>query len=195
MFLRIVAVLSCWWTVHVDPGIAADIQGTVSASGRGLSNAVVSIERIEGKVFPAPITPVVMDQVNLTFVPRVLPVLVGTRVDFPNNDVTAHNVFSPARQNRFDLGTYQAGRQKSVVCREPGVIPILCHIHHEMSAFLVVVETPYFAVSDWKGFYSISNVPPGRYRLAAWQERVKPQVQTVEVPATGTALVTFTLRR
>ena len=182
-----------WWLSLPSPGLAADIKGTVTGPTKALAEAVVCINKIEGKVFPAPKAPVVMDQVNLTFVPHVLPVLVGTRVNFPNSDVTMHNVFSPSKDNRFDLGTYQVGTNKMVVCDKAGVVPILCHIHHEMSAFIVIVETPYFAVTDPRGAFTITNVPPGRYQLTAWQERMKPQVQAVEVPGTGDVTVSFIL--
>lgn len=181
------------WLFHLCLGLAADIKGTVQGPGTALAEAVVYINKIEGRVFLAPKAPVVMDQVKLTFVPHVLPVLVGTSVSFPNNDVTMHNVFSPSKDNRFDLGTYQVGTNKTVVCSKPGVAPILCHIHHEMSAFIVIVETPYFAVTDLRGSYTITNVPPGKYQLTAWQERKKPQVQPVEVPGTGDVTVSFTL--
>ena len=183
------------WLFHLSPVLAADIKGTVRSPSKALTEAVVYINKIEGKVFPAPEAPVVMNQVSLTFVPHVLPVLVGTQVSFPNNDVTLHNVFSPSRDNRFDLGTYQAGTKKIVVCDKPGVVPILCHIHHEMSAFIVIVETPYFAVTDPQGGYTITNVPPGKYQLTAWHERMKSQVQAVEVPGTGDVTAMFMLQK
>lgn len=181
--------------LNPSTGLAAEIEGTVKGFDRPLADAVVYIDKIEGKVFPAPEKPVVLDQVKLTFVPHVLPVLAGTKVTFPNNDVTMHNVFSPNKDNRFDLGTYKVGAAKTIVCNRPGVTAVLCHIHHEMSAFIVTTETPYFAVTNPRGEYGITNVPPGQYKLIAWQERMKPQVQEITVSGTNDVTMDFSLKK
>lgn len=160
---------------------SADIKGTVKTEDGALSDAVVYIEKIEGKKFNPPAKHAVLDQVDLTFVPHVLPILVGTTVDFPNSDMTRHNVFSPSNVKKFDLGTYAPGSSKSIVFDKPGVIPLLCHVHPEMSAFIVVLETPYFGVTGENGSYKIQNIPPGKYTLVVWHEFTKRKTQTIEI--------------
>ncbi|MBI3077330.1 MAG: hypothetical protein HYY85_10185, partial [Deltaproteobacteria bacterium] len=127
---------------------------------------------------------------------HVLPVLVGTTVDFPNSDKVRHNVFTPSRlADRFNLGTYPTGVVKRVTFRRPGVIPLLCNVHAEMSAYIVVLETPYFAAIGPGGTFRISDVPGGRYELKTWHEALRPLTRAVEVPADGDVAVTFELSR
>lgn len=109
------------------------------------------------------------------FEPHVLAVPLGSAVDFPNNDPLFHNVFSLFNGKRFDLGLYEAGTTRAVIFDRPGICYIFCNIHPEMSAVVVVVDTPYFAVSDAVGEIAISNVPPGRYRLQVFHERCLPE--------------------
>ncbi|MBI3666942.1 MAG: carboxypeptidase regulatory-like domain-containing protein [Acidobacteria bacterium] len=136
----------------------------------------------------------VLDQTNLVFIPHVLPVLTGTTVAFPNNDTVRHNVFSPSPAKRFNLGTYAQKVTKHVAFDKPGVVALLCHVHAEMSAYVVVIETPYFAVTDPAGEYKIADVPPGSYVLKAWHESSKPKEQKVEVKEGNSTRVDFDLR-
>lgn len=117
-----------------------------------------------------------------TFVPHVLAVVRGTRVEFPNQDPLFHNVFSLSSARTFDLGRYPEGTSKSVVFDRAGVVQVFCHIHSDMSAIVLVLENPFFAVPD-SGRYVIAGVPPGDYRLTAWHERVRPIVLPVHVVA------------
>jgi plastocyanin len=114
-------------------------------------------------------------QKNKLFEPHFLVVPVGTTVDFPNVDPFFHNVFSLFDGKRFDLGLYEAGSSRSVSFNSLGVCFIFCNIHPEMSAVVVVVDTPYYAVSSKAGDFAIPNVPPGRYTLSVWHERNKPE--------------------
>jgi len=173
---------------------ASDIGGRITISGaRNNANAVIYIERIPGKTFSPPRDPVRLDQVNLKFDPHVLPILVGTRVAFPNSDEIRHNVFSPDPP-KFNLGTYPVVQTRSQVFGTPGVFTLLCNVHAEMSAFIIVSETPYWAVSDPAGNYTIPNVPNGRYVLKVWHERFKPQSFDIEI--TGSNIIrNFQLRR
>jgi hypothetical protein len=100
---------------------------------------------------------------------------VGTEVDFPNHDPFFHNVFSVYGGKPFDLGLYANGESRPVRFDRPGVSYIFCNIHPQMSAVVVTVETPYFAVSAFDGRYSIKNVPPGNYQLQLWHERSEEQ--------------------
>ena len=110
-------------------------------------------------------------QANKSFNPHVLVIQVGTEVRFPNKDPFLHNVFSLFDGKRFDLGFYEAGSSKTVHFDRAGVSFLFCNIHPEMSAAVVVVDTPYFASSDRTGRVSIPNVPDGRYQLNVWYER------------------------
>lgn len=194
--LRIFVCLLLFLGVFHVEAQAGTISGKVRARGRRHSgDAVVYIEKIPGKTFPAPQNPVTLDQRNLTFVPHVLPVLVGTTVAFPNSDEVRHNVFSVSRTARFNLGTYPRGVVKHITFKEPGVVALLCHVHVEMSAYVVVVETPYFAVTQRDGSYTIKHVPPGKYVLKTWHERLKPQSKEVEVGAGSSAQADFILRK
>jgi plastocyanin len=161
---------------------AASVSGVLQVRGAAAANAVVYLESDAGAV-AAPVPPhVVMDQRNLTFVPRVLPVTVGTTVEFTNSDDIQHNVFSPTKSaDAFDLGHYSRGDSRTVTMREPGDVLVLCNIHMEMEAHILVVRDPYFAVTDARGGYQITDVPPGRYTLKVWERTWLPFTQAVEV--------------
>ena len=174
---------------------ASNIEGQVTVkSARDNSNAVVYIDKIPGKTFTPPPTPVPLDQVNLTFVPHVLPVLVGTKVAFPNSDDIRHNVFSPTPWSKFNLGTYPKLTTKYYVFDKPGTVTLLCNVHAEMSAYVVVTETPYFAVTDKAGNFTLKNVPPGKYVLKVWHEKAKPASMPIVVED-RTVVATFELKR
>jgi len=122
-----------------------------------------------------------LDQRHEQFVPHVLAITVGTIVDFPNNDITFHNVFSLSREKPFDLGRYPAGKTKSVRFDRPGVISVFCDIHSHMSAFILVFNHPYFAITDGDGRFTIPGIPAGTYPVAVWSEagEAEPQIVTI----------------
>jgi plastocyanin len=134
-----------------------------------------------------------LDQRHETFVPHVLPILVGTTVDFPNSDATFHNVFSLSKTQKFDLGRYAQGRTKSVRFDRAGVVRVFCDIHSHMSSFIIVFSHPYFTVTEPDGRYRIEGVPPGTYSAAAWYEGETRETRTVTVPAGGSAELDFTV--
>lgn len=177
---------------------SGDIVGKVKARGvRNSADAVVYIEKIEGRSFPAPKEHALMNQEGLKFHPHVLPVLAGTTVDFLNSDDVLHNVFSPdACADKMNLGTWPKGQKRSFVFKNPGCQAVLlCNVHPEMEAFVVVTETPYFAVSSADGSYAIKDVPPGKYTLQIWHEKDKGAPVQVDVPDKGEATVDFDIRR
>jgi plastocyanin len=176
---------------------AAAQNGTVTGEVRSrlvrTAPAVVYIEKIPGQAFEPPAEPAIMDQKDLIFLPHVLPVLVGTRVDFLNSDTVRHSVFSTKKSaQQFNLGIYDAGVVKSEVMSTPGAVSLLCNVHAEMSAYIVVVETPYFTTTDETGAFTLDGVPPGSYQLSVWHERLRKATLDVVVEAGGTAPVTFT---
>ena len=174
---------------------AANIEGhVVVKSARDNSNAVVYIDKIPGKTFTPPSAPVPLDQINLTFVPHVLPVLLGTKVAFPNSDDIRHNVFSPTSWSKFNLGTYPKSTTKYYVFDKPGTVTLLCNVHAEMSAYVVVTETPYFAVTDKAGNFVLKNVPDVKYVLKVCHEKAKAASLPI-VDEDRTVAVTFELKR
>jgi plastocyanin len=122
-----------------------------------------------------------MDQRGQQFVPRVLAIIVGTTVDFPNSDTTFHNAFSLAPVRTFDLGRYRPGRTKSVKFDRAGIVPVSCDIHSHMSAYILVFNHPFFAVTDEDGRFAISGVPPSTYTVSVWSELGRPASRRVTV--------------
>jgi len=122
----------------------------------------------------APKYPLILQR-NKTFEPHVLAIPVGTTVAFPNKDPFFHNVFSLFNGKRFDLGLYEGGASNSARFEHTGVSFLFCNIHPAMSAVIVVLNTPYFTISDRAGRVSLADVPDGRYRLHAWYERSTPE--------------------
>jgi plastocyanin len=172
--------------------------GTIGGQVSGVSGqSVVYVDAISGKTFPAPTEHPVIDQKGLVYQPHVMAVLVGTTVDFLNSDSVAHNVFWTSiggnKKLGHNLGTWPKGEKKSFKFDAPGAVPILCNVHPEMSAYLVVVPTPYFATSDQAGNYKIENVPDGSYTVIAWHEGAKNQSKPVSV--SGDTKADFTLSK
>ncbi len=177
---------------------AGSITGKVTAHGvKNSADAVVYIEKIESKSFPAPKEHALMDQKGLRFHPHILPILAGTTVDFLNSDDVLHNVFSPdACADKVNLGTWPKGQKHSFTFKNPGCQAVmLCNVHPEMEAWVLTLETPYFAVSSVDGSYEIKNVPPGKYTLKIWHEKLKGEPVNVEVPEKGEAKVNFEIKK
>ena len=156
------------------------------------SGAVVWLESLDGKARAKPGN-FTMTQKDKRFDPHVLVVPLGSTVAFPNLDPFFHNVFSLFDGRRFDLGLYEAGASRTVTFPRPGTCYIFCNIHPEMSAVVLVVDSPYYAVTGPKGTFSIDGVPAGRYRPTVWHQRGKPASVTeipleIQVPATGLKL-------
>src|SRR5881396_2826250 len=109
-------------------------------------------------------------QKDLTFVPSLLPVQVGTRVEFPNLDDTYHSIFSYSPAKRFDLGRYRPEERPipSEIFDTPGLVTLRCDIHEHMRGLILVLDTPYFVVTDANGRFRLSGLPSGHYTLKAW---------------------------
>jgi plastocyanin len=143
--------------------------------------------------YPPPKPVQVIIQKDGTFRPHVLPVMVGTTVEWPNQDEIYHNVFSMSDPKPFDLGIYKSNQIKKVTFDKPGRIDVFCSIHTKMNCIILVLENPFFAVTDKNGNFKISNVPAGTYNLKSWHERLPSQVKSVVVPDIGEVNVGFVM--
>jgi plastocyanin len=164
---------------------AADVAGRAVTPRGAARNAVVWLEAPGALPFKQR-GKVVLDQRNLTFFPHVLAVRVGTVVDFPNNDQVFHNVFSFRDGKRFDLGLYPVGETRRIRFDEPGLSRLFCNIHPKMAAYVLAVDSPYFAVADRDGRFKLRDVPAGTYTYHAWRPGSDARKGTLVVP--GAAL-------
>ena len=161
--------------------LTASVNGTVELTAqksqtarkrKDFSGVVVWLEPLPGHA-SAPVTPrrVEMVQKDKKFSPHLLVVPVGTQVDFPNFDPIFHNAFSNFSGQPFDVGLYPPGTSRSVTFKRDGVVRVFCNIHQAMSAIIVVVRTPWYAVTNTQGGFQLSGVPAGEYRLRVFYER------------------------
>ncbi len=161
---------------------AGAISGKVSGAK---GNAVVYLEAPAGKTFPVPAARPVIDQKGLMFHPHVTAVQLGTTVEFLNSHKVAHNVFWPSiagnKKLTHNLGTWPQGEKRGFKFDNPGVVTLLCNVHPEMAAYIVVSPTPYFAQVDESGSYKIEGVPDGDYTINVWHEGQKNVSKPVKV--------------
>lgn len=148
-------------------------------------NVVVYIEKADGTFTPPAANPRIV-QKKASFEPTVLPIVAGTTVDFPNMDAIFHNVFSYSKTKPFDLGLYKSGASKSVTFTQTGQVTMYCSIHRKMKADILILQNPYFAVTDTKGKYKITGAPEGKHTLTAWHDRFPEATVVVEVAAGAT---------
>jgi plastocyanin len=189
LMMGMVLVAAISWTASA---------GTISGKVSGVKGeSVVYVEAVAGKTFPAPTAKTVIDQKGLMFVPHVVVVEQGATVDFLNSDTVAHNVFwtsiSGNKKLGHNLGTWPKGEKRSFKFDDPGVVPLLCNVHPEMAAYIIVAPTPYFVISNSSGEYKIENVPDGSYTVTAWHEGAKSQSKPV--PVSGEGKADFTLSK
>ena len=210
-FVKIIAVAA--FLFLFSPPVqsrAGKINGTVEAQGlRSPKNVLVYLAK--GPSFPAGLTnpKFMMDQRNLTFIPHILPVLVGSTVDFPNNDKVNHNVFSLSRAKKFNLGSYKFGDKQTVRFDQPGIVEIRCDVHAEMIAYIMVLKTSFWSLTDEQGhfeipdlnylkqsgFQEINDLPAGNYVIKTWHEKLKTRKTPVAVPENGPVSVHLKITR
>jgi plastocyanin len=178
---------------------ANEIKGKVSVQGiKSAENIAVYVDAIPDKKFDAPKEHVTIDQRKMAFIPHVVAVQQGTTVEFLNSDPVGHNVYWPSisgnKKLAHNLGTWPKGEKKPFQFNDLGVASLLCNVHPEMSGYIVVAPTPYFAVTDKEGNFEIKNIPAGKYTLKTWSEDGKPTMQGVDVSA-ATATVELTVKK
>jgi plastocyanin len=148
------------------------VSGQISGGGTGgPGGAVLWLKRLDGPTpRPTPLRGKTVNQVNKTFVPRVLPVPIGSTINFANQDPIFHNVFSLSKPNDFDSGLFKAGQSYAKTFTKAGPVQVLCNIHASMLGYVVVVDSPWYGQADSSGAFAIRGVPPGEYELEAWHE-------------------------
>lgn len=176
------------------PGSRALAAGEGSLRGRvtldipgmnleGVGPIVVYLEPVDAASAEAPPTRAArLTQKNATFSPAFLVVTAGQPVDMPNVDAIYHNVFSYSRPNDFDLGMYGGGNSRTVTFRYPGVVKVYCSIHETMNATILVVPSRHFAFAK-DGTFSLDGIPPGRYRVRTWCEKLPDTVHEIAIEA------------
>jgi plastocyanin len=179
--------------------LANEIKGKVSVQGiKSAENIAVYVDAIPDKKFDAPKDHVVIDQRKMAFIPHVVAVQQGTTVEFLNSDAVGHNVYWPSisgnKKLSHNLGTWPKGEKKPFQFNDLGTASLLCNVHPEMSGYVVVVATPYFALTDKDGNFEIKNIPAGKYTLKTWSEEGKPTTQAVDVGA-ATTTVELTVKK
>ena len=190
--------------------LSGEIKGSIKAQGlRSPENIVVYLTKAPPTDLDFSKVKFVMDQRNLEFRPHVLPVLVGTTVQFPNNDEVDHNIFSMSRTKKFNLGSYKPGDSKAVLFDKPGIVELRCDVHAEMAAYILVMKNPYFAVTDKKGNFQIpdanylqqarledlADLATGKYFIKSWHEKLKTQKKAISVSEDGDVTAQLNLKR
>jgi plastocyanin len=154
----------------------------------------VAVVYLEGS-FPKPssLPTKQVAQKNLTFIPSLLPVQVGTKIEFPNFDDTYHSIFSYSPAKRFDLGRYRPEERPipSEIFDKPGLVTLRCDIHEHMRGLVLVLDTPHFVVSDPDGRFRLNGLPAGRYTLKAWIDSKTTYERLVELKSSQTVHVDF----
>jgi plastocyanin len=173
---------------------ATAVTGTVRIQARSDTTPATAIVYAEPLDAPVPKRPATftLAQKGKQFLPRLLAVPVGSTINFPNEDQIFHNVFSLSPPQPFDLGLYRAGASKAQTFDQPSTLRVFCNIHPQMTAMIAVVPSPYVAMTDANGAYSL-DLPPGRYKLTALSERAGPVSQEMKVGAGTTTAPVLTL--
>lgn len=167
-----------------------ELAGTVRVGAKLQADAVVWLDVPNA---PPPAAPMraVLDQRNLMFSPHVLAVRTGTVVELPNNDLVFHNVFSFHDGKKFDLGLYPVGTTRRLTFERPGLSRLFCNIHPAMAAYIMAVDTPFFAVSDRQGRFSLRGVPASSFTWRAWRPGGEIVSGTVDTGAVASLDVTW----
>lgn len=169
---------------------AGDVRGTVTGAKSVPDAKKLVVVWIEGPVAGKPQSDKpTISQSGVQFSPRVLTVVAGQTVTFPNEDDVAHNVFSLAQSKKFKLGIYPKGETRDVTFEKAGVIDLFCSIHRHMHAVIVVTPNEFHTETQLGGNFEIKGVPPGKHKLKVWNAGHKIATQEIEVPESGEVVV------
>lgn len=192
--LRVVALAISSLLIVMPAFAEPTISGrVVDPEGKGIAQAIVFVDNSAAAAAAASKPPnAIMDQINKTFVPGVLPIVVGTEVRFPNRDQISHHVYSFSRTKSFELPLYKGEDAPPVLFDKPGVVKIGCNIHDWMSAIILVLPNTHFATTDADGRFRLPGLQPGAYSLVAWhpqsREKVADTAQRVQLAASDIEL-------
>ena len=204
-----------------DTGQLHTVSGSIHINGtkvttegpKSRKDVVVYLENVGEQAYPSPPTEsALLDQRGLVFIPHVMAIQKGTTVDFLNSDTTEHNVFCPDEAGQLienitskkpeylDLGTFAGGEKASYTFNRSGEAVMLCKLHPEMAAYIIVLETPYFTVAEIDGAtqtasFSIDGVPAGKYVVGTWNKWCESQQQEITVGADGADALKIDLQR
>lgn len=182
-------------TTHV---FASDLlSGIVKAQGlRKSDNILVYLTKTPDQITP-PQEAFVLDQNNLTFLPHILVIPMGSPVAFPNNDKVDHNVFFLSRTKKFNFGSYKPGVSHNVIFDKPGIVELRCDLHSEMISYILVMKNSYFSLTDKKGNFSIdvTGLAQGKYTLKTWHEKLTNSKLELDLPAAVDKKLTIDLKR
>jgi plastocyanin len=156
--------------------------GKGPARGSDVRLAVVYFEPAGARAARPADAPFEMTTRKKEFMPRVLAVPRGSRVRFPNQDPILHNVFSVSPENPFDLGLYKKGPGKEKRFDNPGLVRVFCNVHHDMVAYVLVLDTPFSVSPDGQGDFVLTGLPRGKGKLTVWHEQADPWTAEIEVP-------------
>jgi plastocyanin len=181
-------------------GTPALLGATIDAvvrDGRGGVHDAVVYAIPEGRPVPPPRRAAVMEQKNRAFIPHVLAVQTGTAVRFPNLDDVQHHVYSFSSAKTFQLPLYKGSPPNPVLFDKAGIVTLGCNIHDQMSAFIIVVDTPYFEKTAANGRASLRDLEPGRYTVRVWAPEMRGEPAPASVTVTGDEHVdiSFNIRR
>ncbi|MEO5624797.1 MAG: carboxypeptidase regulatory-like domain-containing protein [Dokdonella sp.] len=183
-----------------DVAAAAALQGHVGlvVDGKPLraeeaADVVIYFRPSAAATVRAPNVPYAMSTQRKQFVPRILPIVVGSKVRFPNQDPILHNAFSASKDNAFDVGLYSGGEEQTVTFAHPGYVRVYCNVHHSMVGHILVLDTPYFTRPDADGRFKFTNLPKGRGDLVVWHDRATPWHAQVVPGESGEIDVTLDL--
>lgn len=175
---------------------AATVQVQVlDGAGKPLADAVAFLESREARSASRPAQGAEIAQIGKQFDPKVLVVPVGTSVQFPNRDSVRHHVYSFSPAKPFELKLYAGAAANPVIFDKTGVAVLGCNIHDNMTAWVVVVDTPHYGRSAAPGKVVIVNVPAGSYSLRVWHPALAPGAAALEQPlVVGAGDATATVR-
>jgi plastocyanin len=172
-------VLALLWAPGI--AVAAGLEGHVAlvVDGKPLraeeaADVVVYFRSAEPGAVKVPATPFEMSTQRKQFMPRILPVVVGSEVRFPNQDPILHNAFSTSKDNAFDVGLYGSGEAQTVTFTHAGYVRVYCNVHHSMVGHILVLDTPYFTRPGADGNFRLTDLPNGRGDLVIWHDRATP---------------------
>lgn len=176
---------------HKEPVLAED----VAVANGGLANVVVYVKEGAAGPFTAPTIPVVLDQQGCVYHPHVFAIQVGQPLEIRNSDSTLHNINAQPKTNKkFNIAQPVKGMKTTKTFDKPEVVPFKCNVHPWMNAYGVVVENPFFTVSDSSGSFTISGLPAGTYTVEAWHEKLGTQTQSVTVADGETKQLSFAFK-